>query len=302
MSIAFLSRWFLTRAKIHQRSFQQLKTLSMAQKWPTCAQGLPCAPSKAELNDFGISSSKNEGRHDKSPPARCTPWCGWPLPSWSCPNWTSWAFHNFTSRNNNRSGTSSNSHPNNDAGSCSVKTTDHFDWRPTTKEKTEISFGSRIHYSSCVSSHHLRNHTCGLQLGWLWWSLMMMQHPKPHPHTIIQLSTSVGLPHYTIHHHHYHTTRHFHATGSHTKSHHSNSPTYRNFSTSKWHNIPALVGHWWSRAGQSQEWHQISSFVEDDQRSTSSWSSGMQAEMGNLETNGPTWSRSPASHEPEAED
>ena len=83
--------------------------------------------------------------------------------------------------------------------------------------------------------------------------------------------------------------------GAHTKSHHSNPPTYRNFSTSKWHNIPALVEHWWTRADQFQEWHQIPSFVEDDWSSTSSWSSGVQTEMVNLETNGPTWSRSPTS-------
>ena len=41
-----------------------------------------------------------------------------------------------------------------------VKTTScHFHGRPTTEEKTEISVGSTIHRSPCVSSHHLRTPT-----------------------------------------------------------------------------------------------------------------------------------------------
>ena len=46
LSPAFLSKWFRWRAK-SIKFFDQLKTPCVAQKWPTCAQGLPCAPGKA---------------------------------------------------------------------------------------------------------------------------------------------------------------------------------------------------------------------------------------------------------------
>ena len=201
------------------------------------------------------------------------------------------------SRNLNCRWTSSGYDKDHGTSSCSVQTAGLINWGPTTEEETKINVGSRIHchckvWPPCSSSHHLRNPSRRFQLWWFrWWrSIRSCFYTWSSGH-------EPQLQHHRATQHHFHyTTRHFNTTNLNTesKSNHPHPSTKPSWS-SAWPTISSLDKHRRSRADQPQTGHKVPSFVEDDRSPTSSWSAGVQAEMGNLETNGPTWSRSPAS-------